>query len=98
MDSRRRSIAKALSWRAVATLCTGAIVWALTGQWAAAVSVGSLDVVVKLLLYYAHERAWSGLSYGRAVDALGAGAVDALSSPPGEDPVTAAAPRLAVGS
>lgn len=64
MESRRRSIAKTISWRVVATFVTAGIVYVLTGEWKAAMSIGGLDTLVKLGVYYAHERAWARVRYG----------------------------------
>jgi uncharacterized membrane protein len=66
METPRRAIAKALSYRVFGCLATASVAWALTGQARLAASVGALDFVVKLVFYYAHERAWNRLSYGRA--------------------------------
>ena len=64
-ESRRRSIAKALSWRVFATLITSAVVFVMTGEVEMAVSVGLLDTSIKLGAYFAHERAWLRISYGQ---------------------------------
>ena len=64
-DSRRRSMAKALSWRAVATVTTGVLVFAFTGRLDIALTVGLAEVAVKTVLYFGHERAWDRLQYGR---------------------------------
>lgn len=65
MDSRRRSIAKSLSWRFFATFITSAVAFFITGKWAFAVEIGLLDTTIKLLVYYWHERAWLRIGYGR---------------------------------
>lgn len=64
-ESRTRSLAKALSWRISATAATMILVFALTGQWAVAATIGGLEVVVKMVLYFMHERAWGRIDYGR---------------------------------
>ena len=56
---RRRSLFKTLSWRAVATLATIVIVYAFAGRLALSLGIGSVEVVGKTILYYAHERVWS---------------------------------------
>ena len=60
----RRSIAKAISWRVLATLTTFTIVYILTGKLALSMEVGLFDVSSKMLLYYLHERGWENLSWG----------------------------------
>ncbi len=57
-ESRRRSLAKALSWRVVATLTTGVIAFFITGQLEVAALIGGIEFVVKFVIYYLHERAW----------------------------------------
>lgn len=58
MDSKGRSIAKAITWRLMATLTTLATVWAVTGSAGWAGAVAGLDGGFKLVLYYWHERLW----------------------------------------
>ena len=64
-ESRRRSIAKTLSWRMVATVITVSVAWVVTGTLKVAAAVGIADTVIKLAAYYAHERAWDRVSFGR---------------------------------
>lgn len=65
MESHRRSIAKALSWRLLATIITTTLVYMLTGKGEFAATVGLADTLIKLGIYIAHERAWNRISYGR---------------------------------
>lgn len=65
MDSNRRSIAKALSWRLIATLITSGLVFLLTGKGDFAATVGLADTAIKFMIYFAHERAWNRIRYGR---------------------------------
>ena len=64
MDSRRRSLAKAISYRIFATVITAVIVWAITGRLTLAFQIGLLDGVAKLAGYFAHERLWTRIKYG----------------------------------
>lgn len=57
-DSHVRSVAKALSWRVVATLTTAIIAYFVTGEVSTAVLIGSIEFVLKFLIYYLHERLW----------------------------------------
>ena len=63
--SRRRHILKALSWRAVGTIDTFLLAWFLTGEMAWGASIGGLELITKTILYYAHERAWYHIRFGR---------------------------------
>lgn len=65
MESPKRSIAKTISWRVVATVITGVVTYFLTGRLDFAVTVGLADTFVKFFTYYAHERIWTRISYGK---------------------------------
>lgn len=62
---KRTSVAKAITWRAVASADTTLLAFLVTGNITAAVSIGAVEIVTKLVLYYAHERAWSRISWGK---------------------------------
>lgn len=66
MESHYRSVAKAVSYRVFGTLITGTIVWAITGKAGMGAIVSMIDMIVKLGLYYVHERAWDRVCLGRA--------------------------------
>ena len=66
VETKRRSFAKAISWRIIASLTTALIVWLWLGDAAAAVSIGALDGLIKIAAYFAHERAWNRIKLGRA--------------------------------
>ena len=61
--SRIRHIAKTITWRLVASITTFSLVYLFTGDINKATWLMTLEVVLKLLLYYAHERAW--FKYGK---------------------------------
>ncbi|GAG14196.1 unnamed protein product [marine sediment metagenome] len=65
MDIRKKSIVKAITWRAIATITTMTIVFIVTGKLALAGVVGGFDLTIKLILYYLHERAWNKVSWGK---------------------------------
>ena len=65
METTRRSFAKAISWRILATLITGTIVYLLTGKGEFAVTVGLADTTFKFVVYFGHERLWNKIQYGR---------------------------------
>ena len=65
MESNSRSIAKAISYRVLGSLSTALMVFVFSGNIKASVGVGALDVVVKMALYYLHERLWNHITYGR---------------------------------
>ena len=58
-DSATKSLLKTVSWRVVGTIDTMVIAYFLTGEVTVAVSIGSVEVFTKLVLYYVHERVWN---------------------------------------
>jgi uncharacterized membrane protein len=44
---------------------TALIVLVLTGKFTLSVGAGVADFVVKILLYFLHERAWNYINFGR---------------------------------
>lgn len=65
MESHTRSIAKAMSYRILGSLSTAMIFLVLTGDWKMSAAAGASDTVVKLALYFLHERIWNHISFGR---------------------------------
>ena len=64
MDSQKRSITKTITFRIIATLTTMILVYIFTRSLALANTIGVLDLVSKLILYYLHERAWDRVKWG----------------------------------
>ena len=60
-----RSVVKTISWRTVGTLATMIVSYFVTGSLVIAASIGSIEVITKMILYYFHERAWNKLSFGK---------------------------------
>ena len=63
-ESHKRTVAKTISWRIIATIITALLVFVFTGNFTIAVEVGALEAVLKLLFYYLHERGWSHIAWG----------------------------------
>jgi len=57
-DSHLRSVAKAFSWRVIATLTTGVIAYLVTGRLDTAALIGGIEFVFKIGIFYVHERVW----------------------------------------
>jgi len=64
METSKRSIAKAISWRLIASVTTAVITLAVTGRLTLALQIGALDTVTKLFGYFLHERMWARIKYG----------------------------------
>jgi uncharacterized membrane protein len=58
-DKPVKSILKSVSWRIVGTLDTMIISFIITGRISVALSIGSVEVITKTVLYYFHERLWA---------------------------------------
>ena len=67
-DKPRRSLVKTISWRTVGTLDTVLISYIITGSFAMAASIGSIELVTKMILFYYHERVWNKIKFGREKD------------------------------
>tara|TARA_X000000950_G_C13693946_1_gene569295 strand:+ start:565 stop:804 length:240 start_codon:yes stop_codon:yes gene_type:complete len=61
----RRSIAKTLTWRVLATTDTFIISWFVTGTWTLAGAIAGIEVVTKMFLYYGHERIWNRIKWAK---------------------------------
>ena len=61
-DSPKISVVKAVTRRIVGTIDTMIISFLLTGNVTIAFSIGSIEVMSKMILYYFHERAWSRIT------------------------------------
>ena len=65
MVSYKRHILKTISWRVLGTLDTIILSWVITGSWKIGLSIGGVEVITKMVLYFLHERAWYKFSnYG----------------------------------
>jgi uncharacterized membrane protein len=63
-SSPRRSLAKTLSWRGLASIDTFLLGYLFTGSPMTAGSIAVGEVVTKMFLYYFHERIWSHVKWG----------------------------------
>jgi uncharacterized membrane protein len=59
VDKPIKSIMKSVSWRIVGTIDTMIISYFITGRVTIAISIGSVEVITKTILYYFHERLWA---------------------------------------
>jgi adenylylsulfate kinase len=63
VESRRKSLAKGITWRAIATGTTVTIAYLITGEVDQALQIGFIEVFAKIAIYYLHERAWARVSF-----------------------------------
>ena len=67
MDTNFRSVVKGISWRIVGTLDTTILVFIFSGKFTIALFVGTTELITKIFLYWAHERVWQRIKWGRYV-------------------------------
>ena len=60
-ESATRSVLKTFSWRLLATATTVVVIYVLTENGDLAMTVGYMDAILKMGLYYFHERFWNRL-------------------------------------
>ncbi len=64
-ENIKRTLLKTISWRIVGTLATVVISYVITGTMALAFSIGAIELVSKMGLYFFHERAWNTIKWGK---------------------------------
>ena len=64
-ETNKRSIAKGISWRLIATGTTIVIIYFFFGRLDLAIAAGLIESVLKVGLYWAHERAWFKVRWGK---------------------------------
>ena len=76
-DTPGRSLAKALSWRVIASLTTFLITFVIfrqkmSGPYKQILEASTLvlffDIVLKIVIYYFHERMWTNITWGKFMD------------------------------
>ncbi len=71
-ETKNRSLAKGISWRLIASLTTFIIAVVVFHEdeyvWHKASAVAGLEIVIKLIIYYLHERVWQNLNWGVNID------------------------------
>mgnify|MGYP000937837228 CR=1 FL=1 len=64
-SSRQRSIIKALSWETLSNLVCFGLAYATFGNLGGCAVFTAVCFVVKLILFYWHERAWHQVTWGK---------------------------------
>jgi uncharacterized membrane protein len=63
--TKARSFVKALSYRIWGTLSSVAVAYVITKNATLSVTIAFWETVVKIFIYYAHERGWNYIQWGR---------------------------------
>jgi uncharacterized membrane protein len=66
MATKKRSLAKSLTWRVIAVVSTFIIGYAMTGSLTFAASLTVVSNVINFVLYYLHERIWLKVNWGKS--------------------------------
>ena len=66
MESHARSITKAVSYRVLGSASTALIVYAISGKASISAGAGAADAIIKIGLYFIHERIWAHIPFGRS--------------------------------
>jgi len=64
-ESVTRSLLKSITYRIAGSLSTFIIALSLTGELELAIGISLFELVSKIVLYWAHERIWNNISYGK---------------------------------
>ena len=64
-ETNRRSIVKGISWRLIATTTTIIIVYFFFGRLDLAIAAGMIETILKVILYWGHERLWQNVRWGK---------------------------------
>ncbi len=64
-ETRKRTILKTISWRITATIATTILVYLIIGKATIAITIGGLEAILKLVLFYFHERFWNKIATGK---------------------------------
>lgn len=65
MESHKRSVVKAISYRILGTGVTASVAFLVTSEIRTAAAIGLVDTVLKIVGYYVHERVWQNIQFGR---------------------------------
>jgi len=63
--TKTRSFVKALSYRIWGTLSSVAVAYVITKNASLSITIAFWETVVKIFIYYAHERGWNKIQWGR---------------------------------
>lgn len=65
-EHHKRSLAKAITFRAFILISDGIIIFAITRRYDITLSVMLFSNIASTVLYFAHERMWNGIHWGKS--------------------------------
>jgi adenylylsulfate kinase len=63
-ESKTRTILKTVTWRVLATCTTILLVYLFTKRLTLSLGIGAMEVTIKMLIYFLHERLWLKIKLG----------------------------------
>jgi uncharacterized membrane protein len=60
----KRHLLKTITWRIIGTIDTVVIGWAVSGDPLIGLTIGSFEIITKMILYFIHERVWYKINFG----------------------------------
>ncbi|MBV0911401.1 DUF2061 domain-containing protein [Anianabacter salinae] len=67
METRRRTIVKAIVWNIIGLATMSLVGWLATGSVAAGGGIAVVNTAVGFTLYILYERVWAGIRWGRVI-------------------------------
>jgi uncharacterized membrane protein len=64
LESKKRHLAKTVTWRFIGTIDTMLLAWFISGNPLTGLKIGFAEVITKMILYYFHERVWYKMDFG----------------------------------
>jgi len=65
VDLRIRSWTKSFTWRFIGIIILLPLTYIFTGTWEGAAKITLIFHIIRMVLYYIHERIWERISWGR---------------------------------
>jgi uncharacterized membrane protein len=63
----KRHLIKTITWRIIGTIDTMLIGWFVSGDPLIGLTIGSFEILTKMVLYFIHERVWYKINFGTKV-------------------------------
>lgn len=60
-----RSVSKGVTYRLLTAPVSPLLAFVLTGSWVLAGMLGALEFIIKVAIYYLHERVWHQIPFGK---------------------------------
>ena len=64
-EKHKRTVAKTINFRIVASLLTILIVFTFTKNATISIGIGIVEAISKMIFYYIHERIWDKINWGK---------------------------------